>query len=278
MRTTFRRIAKALNTVGLGSAALRAFGVARNLSRPRQAWANRRLRRMGAPDGFPIPPDSLLFLISGEASVGGYLSEGAKVVQSIQQEMSNLGRPIQKNTAILDFGCGCGRVLRHWRGIDNLSGSDYNPKLVRWCQENLPHARVQINDLLPPLPFPSGAFDLVYVLSVFTHLPKSAQGPWMEEIRRVLRPGGTLLVTFHGPAFLHLLNSDEVDRFSAGEMVVANAEYAGTNVCAAFHPEPYVRSVLASDWKVLAFHPQGAGGVGVGPQDLYMLEPITNHS
>ena len=73
--------------------------------------------------------------------------------------------------SILDFGCGCGRVVRWWRDLPaEIHGSDFNPTLVRWCRENLPFGVFEVNRPEPPLPYPDDSFDLVYALSVLTHL------------------------------------------------------------------------------------------------------------
>jgi ubiquinone/menaquinone biosynthesis C-methylase UbiE len=103
--------------------------------------------------------------------------------------------PIENFQTMLDFGCGCGRVIRNWRSLQgvNIYGSDYNHELIAWCDENLSFAHFDSNDLAPPLSYESNKFDLIYALSVFTHLPEELQLTWLQELTRVLQPGGYLL-------------------------------------------------------------------------------------
>jgi SAM-dependent methyltransferase len=54
------------------------------------------------------------------------------------------------------------------------------------------------NAPIPPLPYPDKYFDVVYCLSVFTHLNESMQDLWIEELSRILKPGGVLLLTIYG--------------------------------------------------------------------------------
>jgi SAM-dependent methyltransferase len=51
---------------------------------------------------------------------------------------------------------------------------------------------------LPPSPFAGEAFDLVYGISVLTHLNEEMQFSWLSELSRITRPGGFLLLTVHG--------------------------------------------------------------------------------
>ena len=262
-----------MNAVGLGRAAFHTLGFARRISHPRRALGNLRLRRAGAPDGLPIPPDRLLYMISGDASVSSYLA-GRRTADGIRSLLAEAGRPLEGMSAMLDFGCGCGRVLRHWSAAQPAAfGCDYDRDLVQWCQQNLPHADVTSNELLPPLPYKSGSFDLAYAISVFTHMPGHAQRQWINEMRRVLREDGVLLATFHGSAFMHLLTEPEAAEFARGSVVVTNAEYNGTNVCASFNSSEHVRGVLAPDWDVLLHREHGGTTVGVGQQDVYLLRP-----
>ena len=64
---------------------------------------------------------------------------------------------------MLDFGCGCGRVMRWWKDLEStrLHGTDYNPYLVAWCRQNLPFAEFSVNGLEAGLDLPDGHFDLV---------------------------------------------------------------------------------------------------------------------
>lgn len=58
--------------------------------------------------------------------------------------------------------------------------------------------RVEINYLaasMTALPLPSSRFDAVFCISVIEHLPESEVPRALDELRRVLRPGGSLLLT-----------------------------------------------------------------------------------
>jgi hypothetical protein len=112
-------------------------------------------------------------------------------------------------------------------------------------------------------------FDLVYALSVFTHLPESPQLAWRDELLRVLKTGGYLLFSTHGEATLEALSPQERARFDAGELVVKFKEVASTNLCNTYHPLPYLRIKLAAGWEFIDFIHAGARGNPY--QDLVLL-------
>lgn len=255
---------------GMGPLLYRLYGWFRHLS-PRRILSNRRIRRQGAPDGLPIPPDHLIFLTSATRGVEWFLRSGRAAADSIREVMERIGHPVEELDQILDFGCGCGRVLRNWHDLDGpkLKGCDYNLRSVQWVSTNLSFVDVTANDLRPPLPYDSGRFDLVYALSVMTHLTESLQQAWIQELHRVIRPRGFLIITTHGDGHAAELTTPEQDRYLEGNLVVRDDPFAGTNICAAYHPEPYVRNVLARNFDVVAFYPEGA--VGNPHQDLYLL-------
>jgi len=71
---------------------------------------------------------------------------------------------------------------------------------MAWCRANLsPVAQFDANPHLAPTRYADGAFDFIYALSVFTHLPEDHQFAWLAELRRILKPGGILITTVHGP-------------------------------------------------------------------------------
>ncbi len=100
---------------------------------------------------------------------------------------------------VLDFGCGAGRILRHFlaeAGSAEIWGSDIDRPSIEWLQANLcPPLHATLNDEEPPLPFDDGCFDLVWAYSVFTHLTES-WSRWACELHRVLADGGLLIATF----------------------------------------------------------------------------------
>ena len=90
-----------------------------------------------------------------------------------------------------------------------------------------------------------------------------------------MTPGGYLLITTHGAAYLPNLSPAEQEQFRAGRVVVQKALREGSNDCAAFHPEAYVRQTLALGFEVVDMIPEGAKG---NPrQDLYLLrKPLSS--
>ncbi|MBZ5591980.1 MAG: class I SAM-dependent methyltransferase [Acidobacteriia bacterium] len=252
---------------------LRSLGLALLAFRMREWWRarSRSRRRTPSPDGFPIPPPELIVLVTGSADTAWYTEGGGLAAESICGLLGQAGISPHDFRSILDFGCGCGRVIRHWPQITSASlhGTDCNPKLVQWCGRNLPYAKFQSNTLEPRLDYADEMFEFAYALSVFTHTPEDLQQPWMTELRRILRPGGYLLITTQGDEFSPRLDDAERDRYRRGNMVVRYGEAAGTNLCSVYHPEPYVRDRLAETFTWIMSNPRGAAGNG--RQDMYLL-------
>jgi SAM-dependent methyltransferase len=221
--------------------------------------------------GLPLPPSRLIYLVGGSNDLAWFLGAGASAAACLRDVLAANGITLESLGAILDFGCGAGRVLRHWYDLPNTSvcGSDYNPRLVRWCRENLPFADVRRNDLAGRVEWPDATFDLVYALSVFTHLTEPVGLAWMAELTRVLKPGGYLFVTTHGDHYRAGLTPDDQARYDRGEAVVLGAGHEGSNDCASFHPAAYVRETLARGLEVVDHRPEGA--LGNPRQDVWLL-------
>jgi SAM-dependent methyltransferase len=249
-------------------------GIARRgrdlLRTARYAGANRAYLRSHATDGLPIPPASLRILVAATPDVAWFLESGRRGADSIRAVLERNEIALENAAPLLDFGCGCGRVLRHFAPLGGgIHGTDLNPALVKWCRGHLRFGRFDTNALEPPLPFEDGRFGLVYALSVFTHLPEALQAVWMQELRRVLRAGGHLILTTHGARYLAGLGPRDRERFEAGQLVVRRDDRPGSNVCGAYHPPAYVREHLARGFEVVDFVPEGATG---NPwQDLWLL-------
>jgi len=90
----------------------------------------------------------------------------------------------------LDVGCGLGDMLRF---RENTVGVDINQLNVQYCTSMGLDAHLMEPDVLP---FPDGSFDSVLLDNVLEHIAKP--GALLKEIRRVLKPGGNLVIGVPG--------------------------------------------------------------------------------
>jgi SAM-dependent methyltransferase len=230
-------------------------------------------------DGLPLPPPHLIRITAGghRQALGdltdlyrNFWRTGVQGFGVIREMLSRHGHDVAELNAVLDFGCGSGRILRHWRQQNGtrMHGSDYNPLLVDWCRANLDFAGYEVNGSHPPLGLPDGELDLVYAFSVFSHFDLDSQLAWMDELNRIVRPGGLILFTVPGERWIALLEPEDRERFKAGEPVVVYPEQNGTNFCSALSPERHVRQTLSRGMEVLDFVVDGAPDVR---QDAVLL-------
>jgi len=172
----------------------------------------------------PIPPFSLTARMmhgSGlEAARAEYLVRGAQSREAIERVLPDDWSWTGKS--VLDFGCGAGRVIRHLLPVApecELWGSDIDPRCIAWNEQHLsPPASFVGNGEVPPLPFPDGKFDLIYALSVFTHI--STHWPaWLLELDRLLAPGGRLLATIMSEGMCEAITGEAWDEKNVGMSV-----------------------------------------------------------
>jgi len=226
-------------------------------------------RRPRAAGELPLPPRRLMIRVAGTPDHDWFLRSGRISADIVRDAAARHGLPLESVGSLLDFGCGCGRVTRWWHDLDaEVHGSDVDTRAVAWCQANLGFGHFASNDLAPPLRYADSTFDLVHAFSVLTHLTEELQRPWLDELRRVLRPGGLLVLSTHGERYLERLNAAERAQFEAGKLVVRWGGVAGTNLCTTFHPRSYLER-LAERFELLEHVPEGAAG---NPhQDLSVL-------
>ena len=251
--------------------------IAREVKKIREICTQIQYQVTVAPDGLPLPPPELHYLVSGNSDLGpfDFLEIGENCAKCITTALNEHNLDFSDFQAVLDFGCGCGRVIRHFHSLKaNLYGVDYNAKLIDWCKRNLPFAKFEVNQLQPPLAFSDDMFDLIYAFSVFTHLRESDQVVWLAELSRLLKPGGYLLMTTQGKAYAEAyLPLLEKEQFRAGRLVVLNPTSYGENKCSALHPPEYVKETLTKGLDVLDFHPGAVVDAGrrIIAQDSYFL-------
>ena len=203
-------------------------------------WPANHAFRTEHPD-IPLPPDYLMYE-SFQLDYYHYLINGRKTAEWLLGLVGpHTGVP---PGSILDWGCGPGRIIRHLPDLipgATYYGTDYNPLSIQWCRQYLPGISFSLNRLLPPMDFKDHTFDLVYGISVFTHLSEMAHQVWIEELNRVLKPGGILFLTLHGDSFTEKMNTAELQQFNQAKLVVRGQVKEGHRTFTAFHPEKWVR-------------------------------------
>jgi len=179
-----------------------------------------------------------------------------------------------ENISVLDWGCGPGRVIRHLPSFLYNSckfyGTDYNQKYINWCKKNISGVSFSINKLAPPLTYERNTFDIIYGISIFTHLSKEMHFAWFNELLRVLKPGGIMLLTLHGNAFKEKLTDAEKIKFEKGELVVKSNTKEGHRTFGAFQPVSFVKELVGSN-EILE-HIQGDIKNGKPQQDVWIIK------
>ena len=146
---------------------------------------------------------------------------------------------------MLDFGSGAGRVLAHFAALApaaRCAGCDVDQSAISWAEQHRPGLSWSLSSFEPPLPFAAESFDLVYSISVFSHLGRGLQDRWLEELRRVLRPGGLALLSVHGRHAFEQFRSGRVRSTWCAPEVFAREPLKADDFLFA----PYIRSVWNS--------------------------------
>lgn len=158
--------------------------------------------------GSMVPPRGRIFIGSGDFVKAG---------EAIKEQLLDLGG-LQPGSRVLDVGCGIGRVAvpltSYLDDQGSYEGFDIVKSAITWCTRKIhsrfPNFRFTHVDLKNDLynlgtdreardfvfPYEDGEFDLVFLTSVFTHMVLADVENYLEQIHRVLKPGGSCFATF----------------------------------------------------------------------------------
>jgi SAM-dependent methyltransferase len=164
----------------------------------------------------PIPPRELrLYGTTAE----DYVAAGKTNTDTMRSILTKANSPIQGADRILDFGCGDGIMIRWLNDVaieGEVWGVDINGPRIAWCQNNLsPPFHFVTTTTYPHLPFEDRFFHLIHAHSVFTHIADLAD-TWLLELRRILHPGGKLLVTIQDEHSIAIIRSPEASPHLSG--------------------------------------------------------------
>ena len=212
------------------------------------------------------PPDHLQVRQVGSVWGERFYPAGREMFVQIEEAFAAAGRSLSTAKRVLDFGCGCGRVLRSFAEVPHsgeIWGCDIDEESIQWNQNHLAHlAQFVANPTMPPSSFADGFFDAIYSVSVFTHLPEDMQTAWAQEMHRVLEPGGVLVASFHGE---HYWNRDpevaaEVKATGFAYRTGAITEGLPGFYMVAYHSIEYITREWSEWFEVLAHLPRQIDG------------------
>lgn len=240
------------------------------------------LERTGLSAAMPAP--GIHAMARGPAAAGGSTYDADAVVDAL----AATGTEPESGMKALDFGCSSGRVVRvlaaaypdvDWHGCDPI------PEAIDWASAHLPGIDFRQSPEYPPASYGDESFDFAYAISVWSHFSERAGLDWLRELRRVLRPGGRMVLTVHGPhsiwhdARAGVRPAEQLERVRAaleeagffyepefaehGDHGITNPDW-GT----AFLSPEWLLARITPDWRVLLYRP----GHIQDNEDLYVLE------
>lgn len=201
--------------------------------------------------GANLPPAELRYRVSSSPDAQNFITIGKKCAADIQAALRQGGYELASFDRVLDFGCGCGRTLIHIKELApgaQFDGTDIDKPAIDWCKQNLRFGTFRVGQASPPTDYAPDTFDFIYAISVFTHLDEDFQFRWLEELRRIAKPEGVLLLTVDSS----LVGDKEFVFQRSYEDGLFPAWYQN-----AFHSEQYVREKYARYFEVLGYFPKG---------------------
>lgn len=198
-----------------------------------------------------LPPAELRYRVSSSPDAQNFVTIGTRCAADIESALREVGCELAEFERVLDFGCGCGRTLIHLKDLApqaHFDGTDIDEGAIHWCKQNLQFANFRVGQASPPTDYAPDSFDLIYAISVFTHLDENYQFQWLEELRRITKPGGVLLLTVDSS----LVGDQDFVFQRSYEDGLFPAWYQN-----AFHSEKYVRENFGKYFEVLGYLPRG---------------------
>jgi len=178
---------------------------------PANLSAHNTLERMQAPQAYGRwmlincvidPADDIFhFFANHEIAknpIREYLSDGWRTLSELMLLLESVDKPLSKTASVLEFAAGFGRFTRHLAKVlpGRVTCSDVMPGSVAFLQQQFGvEAFESSHD--PEKIYHAGQYELVFVLSMFTHLPIHMWAPWLRALKRMVKPGGMLVFSVH---------------------------------------------------------------------------------
>jgi ubiquinone/menaquinone biosynthesis C-methylase UbiE len=145
--------------------------------------------------------DALAAILTDESKSGGrwditeFMATGDAEIETVLQHLDAIGLHPDPGGAVLDFGCGVGRLTQALaRRFQSCIGIDISQEMITQANtlNHYGHCRY-VASATPQLPFADESFSFHYSNIVLQHVPRSYAVSYLREFTRVLAPGGVLV-------------------------------------------------------------------------------------
>lgn len=210
----------------------------------------------------PLPPDRLLRRIGavGEEAATVYEELGETDRRMIEDALPEGWEWGGKR--VLDFGCGPGHVLQQFAAETEVAefwGADADDPTLDWLRTKMePPFRFLVAGEKPPLALEDGSFDLIYAISVYTHLADD-WAAWLLEHHRLLAEGGILVATFLGAGMSEMLIAEDWDEDRIGHNTLLHGNPPELGGPIAFDSPWWLRAHWGRAFEILALDPGQRG-------------------
>ena len=129
-----------------------------------------------------------------------YLADGWRTLSELMLLLEAVDQPLLRTPKVLEFASGHGRFTRHLvkaMGAERVSVSDVVPGAVEFSRTTFGVDGFLSASVPEDVRWPA-QYDLVFVLSLFSHLPRATWGRWLKVLFGAVAPGGLLVFTTHG--------------------------------------------------------------------------------
>lgn len=208
------------------------------------------------------PSDDIFHFFAGHPSslnpLRDYFADGWRTLAELTLLLEAVDRPLLRTPRVLEFASGHGRFTRHLvkaLGAPRVTVSDVVPSAVEFSRATFGVDGFLSASRPEDVRWP-GQYDLVFVLSLFSHLPRSTWSRWLRVLQDCVAPGGLLVFSTHGvkAADFDSVTLDGEGFFFApsSESNAIDANEYGT----AFTSEAFVLKEIAEVWgpDALAHH------------------------
>jgi len=209
-----------------------------------------------------------------------YFTRGYEALALIIYECKRFGLSPKR---ILDFGCGHGnvaRMLAAWFRNSNVIGQDVNPDWLSWVEQTIGIETRVSPEHIQDVDLDRGEFDLIWVGSVFTHIPAASSIHLLERFKRGLSEQGLLIFTCAGQAVFETFRPghepflDEASALTASRDFIFDG-YGFASYQNGRYPD-WGRALVRFDWmferlRTAGFTLNGFHARGWGRQDVYSV-------